>query len=320
MKTHRILQDINTYLVITLIILLYHFGDSLFHQNVWPTLLHFIQDVSPTLKFDDALVLVIIAHIILECVFWGICSLLLILDRIGILESYRLQPIPANNKNAMEDKIHYYQHTMEAFKDVLFSHYVIRPPFLYIFFKLVVTQVCPPLDSPIPSFKILIPQFLGCMFIDDMWFYWAHRAAHLPIFYATIHKKHHSFHRPNVFATEYAHPLEDIFVNQLGTVSGPVLLQTHPVVLIFYVATKLYQSMEAHSGFNLPFPLSIWSVIDSMDCAPAHDFHHSHNIGNFGGFFMFWDWICGTDLRYKEFVMNKKKDVKVYESSRRPYT
>jgi len=45
-----------------------------------------------------------------------------------------------------------------------------------------------------------------------------------------------------------------------------------------------------------------------MDCAPAHDFHHSHNTGNFGGFFIFWDWICGTDGRYNNFLAKKKKD------------
>ena len=43
---------------------------------------------------------------------------------------------------------------------------------------------------------------------------------------------------------------------------------------------KLWQSIDAHSGYDLPFPLSPWSAIKYMDCAPAHDFHHSHNHGN----------------------------------------
>ena len=30
----------------------------------------------------------------------------------------------------------------------------------------------------------------------------------------------------------------------------------------------------------------------------AHDFHHAQNMGNYGGFFMFWDHICGTDSAY----------------------
>jgi len=112
-------------------------------------------------------------------------------------------------------------------------------------------------------------------------------------------------------------------VNSAGTVLGPIVLRAHPVLAIMYVATKLYQSMEAHSGYNVPFPFSLASAIDSMDCAPAHDFHHSHNTGNFGGFFMFCarakprrtdaaaagDWLCGTDASYEKLVMVKKRDV-----------
>jgi hypothetical protein len=159
-----------------------------------------------------------------------------------------------------------------------------------------------------------------------------------------FHKQHHQFRRPNIFATEFAHPLEDVLVNMCGTLCGPLLLGTHPLVLVLYMCMKLYQSvssvprrsasflsaalcwrlffavdclpcialrcaatrrtaappaltvpspprwllpcaapqMEAHSGYNLPFPLSVVSFIDSMDAAPAHDFHHSHNVGNYG--------------------------------------
>jgi len=36
-----------------------------------------------------------------------------------------------------------------------------------------------------------------------------------------------------------------------------------------------------------------------------HDFHHSHNVGNFGSFFIFWDWICGTDYKYRAWIESK---------------
>jgi sterol desaturase/sphingolipid hydroxylase (fatty acid hydroxylase superfamily) len=67
-----------------------------------------------------------------------------------------------------------------------------------------------------------------------------------------------------------------------------------------YMGIKVWQSVDAHSGYNLPFPLSPWSTLPGMDCAPAHSFHHSHNTGNFGGFTMFWDHVCGTDLPYRK--------------------
>jgi sterol desaturase/sphingolipid hydroxylase (fatty acid hydroxylase superfamily) len=32
-----------------------------------------------------------------------------------------------------------------------------------------------------------------------------------------------------------------------------------------------------------------------------HDFHHSHNVGNFGSMFGFWDAFWKTDLEYRKF-------------------
>ena len=28
--------------------------------------------------------------------------------------------------------------------------------------------------------------------------------------------------------------------------------------------------------------------------ARRHDWHHAHQVGNYGGFW-FWDWLCGTE-------------------------
>ena len=51
-----------------------------------------------------------------------------------------------------------------------------------------------------------------------------------------------------------------------------------------------------------PLLNSIWSCSQ----ARAHDFHHSHNAGNYGGFFMFWDWACGTDAAYRRHLRAKR--------------
>jgi sterol desaturase/sphingolipid hydroxylase (fatty acid hydroxylase superfamily) len=112
--------------------------------------------------------------------------------------------------------------------------------------------------------------------------------------YKTIHKQHHEFLHTVVFAVEYAHPLEDFFCNTLATVGGAVLLSTHVTVFWLYLGLKLWQSIDAHSGFDLPFPWSPWSAIRWMDCGPAHAYHHAETRGNYGGFFTFWDVACGT--------------------------
>jgi sterol desaturase/sphingolipid hydroxylase (fatty acid hydroxylase superfamily) len=68
-----------------------------------------------------------------------------------------------------------------------------------------------------------------------------------------------------VFATEFAHPVEDVLVNMLGTILGPLLLGAHPLVFIAYVELKSYQSMEAHSGFNVG---DIVRVSLKLECFP----------------------------------------------------
>ena len=204
----------------------------------------------------------------------------------------------------------------------------------------------PPLAAPLPGVPSLLLQLFACMWIDDTYFYWSHRLFHHKLLYKHVHKKHHRFHHPVGICTEYCHPVEDLLVNAAGTVAGPLLLGSHAAVMAAYLGLKLLQSIDAHSGFDLPF--SPFSVLRSMDCAPAHDFHRkstlssfvpktwsrthsvyfpfcfgveckrrvtwlsllvgfdllyqlfadSHNTGMYGGWFLFWDWICGTDQTY----------------------
>ena len=64
----------------------------------------------------------------------------------------------------------------------------------------------------------------------------------------------------------------------------------HAYVWGIYLATRVWETHDAHSGYELPLPLR-WP----FSCARRHDFHHSHNTGNFGGFTLFWDIVLGTD-------------------------
>eukprot|EP00038_Savillea_parva_P029211 m.69536 g.69536 ORF g.69536 m.69536 type:complete len:377 (+) comp8591_c0_seq1:62-1192(+) len=182
----------------------------------------------------------------------------------------------------------------KAIRDTAFSHLVIWPLGLFILYPLFRSRLRSDVDE-LPSVGTFCVQYVCCMLFDDFWFYWVHRLFHeVPWLYRNIHKQHHEFKHTIVVAVEYAHPIEDIFCNDVATIGGPLLLRTHVTVFWFCMCLKYWQSIDAHSGYALPFPWSPWSAVSWMDCAPAHTYHHLETRGNYGGFFTFWDKVCGT--------------------------
>ena len=150
-----------------------------------------------------------------------------------------------------------------------------------------------------------------CMMIDDTWFYWSHRLLHESKWlYAKVHKHHHLHHKPTAACTEDAHWVEDVFCSTIATVLGPLWLGAHFQVWVLYIVIRLTQSVDAHSGYNLPWYLSPWSVLPFMDSAPMHDFHHSNNKGCYGGFFSIWDRVCGTHGDYERWAAEQRQEAK----------
>ncbi len=95
-------------------------------------------------------------------------------------------------------------------------------------------------------------------------------------------------------AFEYAHPAEALLVNGLPLFLAFYLVNFHISQLLLFLALRLWETIDAHSGYDFPF--SPWRYLTG---AVNHDLHHSANLGNYG-MFPFWDWICGTrtsDLR-----------------------
>ena len=139
----------------------------------------------------------------------------------------------------------------------------------------------------------------------DTWFYWTHRAAHHPSIYRFIHKQHHEFYVPVSICAGYAHPLEDLVVNLGSTLIGPILFPSHVYTWAIYYALRMHETVDAHSGYD--FPWSPWHYTGWLHGgASRHDWHHSKQRGNYGGFF-FWDWLCGTDKGYKRYLAKQEK-------------
>lgn len=119
----------------------------------------------------------------------------------------------------------------------------------------------------------------------DFTFFGAHYALHkLPGAYRAIHKLHHRFTAPCALAAKYAHPIEHFVGNLIPVTCGPMLLGAHPLVSVLWVLMGLTSTMNAHSGYYLPF----------LPPGHRHDRHHEFFNVEYGSGLGFSDMLAGT--------------------------
>lgn len=153
------------------------------------------------------------------------------------------------------------------------------------------------MTAPVPGIVTCILQIPLAYLVTDFLFYWGHRLLHWGPLYKAVHKKHHEFYVTVGWACEYAHPVEFIMGNVIPVIAGPILFRYHHFMFCVWMATAISGTTWGHSGYKFPIALSNGS----------HDFHHSHNVGNFGSM-THWDKICGTNGAYKAHLKRQAAD------------
>lgn len=142
------------------------------------------------------------------------------------------------------------------------------------------------------------------MITEDFFFYWFHRLAHcthpwLPL-YQKIHKVHHEFHVCIAVSAGYCHWLEGLVVNAapiyIGLALCGYLTPMHYSTVKAYGFIRLYETMQAHSGYE--FPWTPFGILPFQNDSTYHDYHHSHNVGNYAGMHSIWDTIFDTNTDY----------------------
>jgi len=149
---------------------------------------------------------------------------------------------------------------------------------------------------PLPSFGTMLYQIVVFFFIEDFMFYWGHRLLHTEWLYKNIHSIHHTYSAPFGIAAEYAHPIETMFLG-LATMMGPALYGPHLLTLWIYLVLRSFQTVECHSGYDLPISPNRW--LPFYGGAEHHDLHHQRHSGNYASSFKIWDYIFGTDKMYR---------------------
>lgn len=130
----------------------------------------------------------------------------------------------------------------------------------------------------------------------DTWFYWTHRAFHVPSLFRVAHAVHHASRPPTAWAAMSFHPWEAIS----GAVVIPALvflIPIHVTALGVVLSIMTLMGVTNHMGWEL-FPR--WLVRGRLGrwliTASHHQKHHDVYRGNYGLYFRFWDRLCGTDL------------------------
>lgn len=97
-------------------------------------------------------------------------------------------------------------------------------------------------------------------------------------------------------AAENAHPIEAIGANLVPSIGGCFLLGSHPLVFFVWLAWRLEQTYEAHSGYCFHGTFLHRIGLTNADSTAFHDFHHTENKGAFGS--EFTDHFFGTMDRW----------------------
>lgn len=101
-----------------------------------------------------------------------------------------------------------------------------------------------------------------------------------------------SLNRTITIAAENAHPVEAALANVGPTLGGCLLTGAHPLVLFVWLAWRLEQTLEAHSGYCFHGTWLHKIGLTNADSTAFHDHHHTANKGSFGCEFM--DWCFGS--------------------------
>lgn len=262
--------------------------------DVWMIFLqntHLIQYVSERWIFSIGTWL---AHVLM---FWGFNAFLLVCRSKKWFEECRIDP-QANPPDELKNS---------CLQKLILEH-LTQPFLLYLAYPYFVGNGLI-VYGPLPSWQIILRDLIISGLCNDILFYFGHRLLHYGAFYKHIHKKHHEFKATIGIASEYAHPVEEVFANLIPTLIGPFMMGSHVVVLWIWLMYRIYETVDTHSGYL--FRYSISSFLPFTGGRERHYFHHSHNMGCFGAIWL--DSLLGTDTAFLDY--QKKKSLQKEEAT-----
>lgn len=136
----------------------------------------------------------------------------------------------------------------------------------------------------------IFAEVLALLFLMDLFMYFFHYAAHLPLIYRMIHGKHHEHVSTNYLSLFVLHPLETIGFGLMML----VLLLFHDFSVIsisIYLFINLIWGTIGHLNREF-FPSGFDRIF--VGTTQFHNQHHLDETKNFGFYTSIWDRLFGT--------------------------
>jgi sterol desaturase/sphingolipid hydroxylase (fatty acid hydroxylase superfamily) len=244
--------------------------------------------------YSDRTVFVLIVWLAIFVAFYLQGWFYILADWYGFLEKYAIrsgnQRLPPMEKQ------------WDAIKEATIDCFLLKPVIAYAVYGFAEDSFIK-IHSPMPSLGMGFLNWLTMKIIFSTSLYFFHRGMHHRYVYQYVHKKHHTHNYSVGFTSQYAHFIENI-VSSLHVIFGILLVRPHFVVLVAFMFTTMWEIVDAHCGYDVPWAwLYPWSDRYPWGSgARVHDYHHSHNLGIYGGGLLgVWDKILGTDVDFHKF-------------------
>lgn len=130
----------------------------------------------------------------------------------------------------------------------------------------------------------------------DSWFYWTHRAMHLPALYRSFHRFHHLTITPTAW-TAYSFAIPEAAVSFLFMPVWLALVPTPNPVVFTFLALMILRNAMGHAGLELhPRGWAGHPLLKWISTTTHHDMHHGSSYNhNYGFYFTWWDKLMGTE-------------------------
>ena len=177
-----------------------------------------------------------------------------------------------------------------ALSGLIFGVFII---FCYYLWKIDVTLIYKNV-STYPIWYIPVSVFLF-LFLQDTYYYWAHRWMHNPKVYKYFHLIHHKSIHTSVWTSFSFHPLETI----LQALFLPIvccILPMHFYAIIAVLSIMTFSATINHAGVEIYPSGKFGKWFQSIFIgATHHDCHHTKFNYNYGLYFTFWDRVIDTE-------------------------